>query len=545
MRNPRWRGLPSLFLLPLLLSSANLCAQSESNRARSLPAPRAELVAVPLPDLEAVEPEVGKQLAALQDGLLELTRTAAVSTEKLSEGYGLLGQTYQAYALLVSAQACYLNAHRLAPKEFRWAYFLAILYQQDGQAEEAIRYFQLAGGLRADYPAAFVHLGNLYWQTNRLEEARANFERALTLNDRNAAAHYGLGQIALSTRNYTTAVNQLEQALTLAPDANRLHYALAMAYRGLGKLDEAQAHLQRQGGVGVRVRDPLVDDLQTLLQGERLQMLRGRLAFDVGRFAEAVEAFRKAVAAKPDSLSARVNLGSALAQTGDLAGAIEQFNEALRLNPNNEAALYNLGALRAQQNQPDAAIEPLKRLVSIRPLDSDARFLLAQQLLKVKRADEALAEFLAIVENHPDNEEALLEAVNLLFNRRQYRQALDRLESAHARFPQKGRTTVTLAYVLAACPQYDLRDGGRALQLARPVYQATGSVQHGAIVAMALAELGQCREASAWQRQLVARAEQENRPELAAKLRADLQRYESATPCRPPGDSGNSEKQIR
>ena len=66
---------------------------------------------------------------------------------------------------------------------------------------------------------------------------------------------------------------------------------------------------------------------------------------------------------------------------------------------------------------------------------------------------------------------------------------------------------MTLAYLLAASPQYDLRDGARALELAQMIYQATGSLEHGALVAMALAELGRCTEASEWQRRMIAAAE--------------------------------------
>jgi len=87
--------------------------------------------------------------------------------------------------------------------------------------------------------------------------------------------------------------------------------------------------------------------------------------------------------------------------------------------------------------------------------------------------------------------------------------------------------------LLVCSPQYDLRDGARALELARLAYQATGLVNHGAIVAMALAELGRCSEAAEWQRQMITAAERDQRSDLVAKLKADLRRYENARPCRP------------
>jgi predicted transcriptional regulator of viral defense system len=64
-----------------------------------------------------------------------------------------------------------------------------------------------------------------------------------------------------------------------------------------------------------------------------------------------------------------------------------------------------------------------------------------------------------------------------------------------------------------------LRNGGRALELAERVYNATGAVQHGALVALALAELGRCGEASDWQQRMIAAAEQQRNTALLDKLK--------------------------
>src|SRR6185503_2494147 len=129
----------------------------------------------------------------------------------------------------------------------------------------------------------------------------------------------------------------------------------------------------------------------------------------------------------------------------------------------------------------------------------------------------------------PGNEGALLEQVRLLYQKGELKQALDRLEKGHAQYPQRGRTVVMLAYLLAASPQLELRDGGRALELAQRVYNATNAAQHGALVALELAELGRCSEASEWQRRMIA-ANQDS--DLLVKLKAGLKLYEHAQSCR-------------
>jgi thioredoxin-like negative regulator of GroEL len=66
-----------------------------------------------------------------------------------------------------------------------------------------------------------------------------------------------------------------------------------------------------------------------------------------------------------------------------------------------------------------------------------------------------------------------------------------------------------------------------ALKLAQSLYSTTRSLQHGALVASALAELGRCAEAADWQRKLIARAIEEHNDDPQVKLKTDLQRYES------------------
>ena len=135
--------------------------------------------------------------------------------------------------------------------------------------DDAIRRFQEASVLNPDYVAVALNLGNIYLETNVSAKAEASFKKALAREPGNAAALYGLGQLALSQRNYAEAVNFFEKALQQAPGANRIHYSLALAYRGAGDLAEAEAHLAKRGPVGIRVADPLFDQLPDLIEGER------------------------------------------------------------------------------------------------------------------------------------------------------------------------------------------------------------------------------------------------------------------------------------
>ena len=530
----------SFIVVLVSLLAASLIVRAQTTSAdRSLKPTRKELVEVHLPDLSTLEQGVREQLTAEQDTLAATLRNPAISDAALSEAYGKLGQAYHAYSLTAPARECYFNATTLAPNDFRWIYLPAKLDQQAGHFEDAISRFSRARNVRPDYVAASVNLGNIFLELNRLSDAEAAFAKALETEKNNPAALYGMGQVSASNRKYAEAVQYFEQTLAQVPGATRVHYSLAMAYRGLGNAEKAKAHLAQQGTVGVRVADPLVDGLQDLITGERLYLSRGKVAFEAHRYAEAANEFRKAVAAKPDSVTARVNLGAALSQTGDLQAAAEQFEEVLRLEPGKATAHYNLGIIFALQNNPEQSIPHLRSALSVEPNDTSARFLLAQQLNKSGKAEEALSEYSRVVEANPANESALLELVILLYRKRQFKTALEGLERSHAQYPQRGRTVVLLAYVLAASPKTELRNGTRALDLAQRVYAASSTPQYGALVALALAELGRCSEAADWQRRMIAVAEQDQNKnaDLLVKLQAGLKQYETAQSCRPENET--------
>jgi len=520
-------------LLVALVFTSEARSQARTPSGSNLAPPSSNLVPVHWPDPAQLEPEVRQQLLSTQTTLAAAVKDRATSLAILSEAYGTTGEIYHAYSLLSSARECYLNANRLTPKDFRWEYLLGKLDQEEGHVDDALRHYQNAQNLRPEYVAVAVNQGNIYLELNRLEDAEKIFRAALEIDPSNASAHYGLGQVALSRRSYAEAAGHFEKALAQVPDANRIHYSLAMAYRGMGEAGKARAHLEQQGTVGVRVADPLVDGLQKLIKGERVHLVRGRLALAAQRYGEAADEFRRALVTKPDSISARLNLGAVLTQTGDLMGAAAQFEDTLRLDPRNTIAHYNLAVLLANENKSGQAIIHLQSVLRVDPNDLSARFLLARQLLQSGRVDEALAAFSSVIQADPDNEDALLEQVRLLQRKNQYQEALASLEKGHARHPQRGRTSVLLAYLLATSPQLDLRDGARALGLAQLVYKSTGAVNHGMLVAQALGELGRCNEAAAWLRQMAAKAIGDGKPELVEKLKTELSKYEKA-PCRPP-----------
>ena len=97
----------------------------------------ARLVAIPQPNLEHMDEATQRALSSARTNL-EMRVTEDESTdEQLALLYGDTGLLYQAHQVFAAADACYQNALRLAPGEFRWRYYLAYLYQYTGRLSEA------------------------------------------------------------------------------------------------------------------------------------------------------------------------------------------------------------------------------------------------------------------------------------------------------------------------------------------------------------------------------------------------------------------------
>ncbi len=509
--------------------------QDRATQTEATTAPASKLTPVPHPDLSELEADVSEQLGKMRSLLQAVMDDSNAGAEDVQKAFFELGRIYHAYGFEEAAAASYLNALRLHPRDFEALYLRGVVQQQQGNLGEADASFQAALEQRPDYLAGWVRMAEIYREENRTGQARRFLQRALQLDPGCTAARAGLGEVALAEQDYEQAIKELEQALAEVPDANRLRYPLALAYRGLGNTDEARQQLARRGKVGVKPPDPLVEELEALKRGERVHLLRGHMAFGAGRYREAAEAFAEAVAARPESARAHVNLGTALGMMGERAGAKAQFREALKYDPDNDTAHFNLGSYLAQEGADAEAVDHLRAALVGDSSDLQAHLDLARVLRRSGQGVEARGHYARAVGIDPLNEEARFGEASVLVDEGRYAEAVRLLEEAYQVMPQEGRIVHALARLLAACPALELRDGERALTLARSVFEATNSPGHAATMAMALAETGRCNEAAELQGSLVEATEKAGEAARAEGLRATLARYQAGPPCRPPG----------
>ena len=126
-----------------------------------------------------------------------------------------------------------------------------------------------------------------------------------------------------------------------------------------------------------------------------IHALKGKLSFQAGKYAEAEQAFRKALELDPYMTDAHNYLGVTLAELGRYGEAEAEYRRALEdaAYPMPELVYLNLGILYATQKRDEEAIATLRRAVEINPRFYKGHFELAAVLDRQGQVQEAAREY--------------------------------------------------------------------------------------------------------------------------------------------------------
>ena len=475
--------------------------------------------------LEAVEPAGGAGAPA------------GASALRRGEAHGALGMLLLAADYPDAAGRCLRNAARLTPGEFRWPYYLGHVYIRLGDLNRAVESFEHALALEPDDLAAVVWLAHVHIDLDQPAEAEQLLARAWASHPRTAALLYQGGRAALAAQDHATAVQRLEGALRLNPAATVIHYPLAMAYRGLGDLDRARAHLDRsgartdgRGAEGGVLSDPLMAEIYTLLRSPQSHRDLGLQAAERGDWREAARQFTLGARMAPDNPVMRLNLGTALIRTGDAPAARVQLEAAVSLDPGFAAPHFLLGTLLERSGRDGEAIDHFRMAADADAGMSAAHLRLGDALRRTGGLEAALRHYRRV-----QGAQARFGEAMALVRLGRYGEARQVLDAAGERYPGEPSFPHARARLLAAAPDDGVRDGALALALVEGLvaegYRTAGVAE---TMAMALAELGRFEEAVEWQGRAMQVAADAARRDVARGMSANLARYQRNEPCRTP-----------
>ena len=522
------------------LSAACSSAEKPADAPPAAAAPKTpdgrDLNPVTLPDLSQMAPSAQKQI---RDQYASLTKTVAAKpgVTELSAAYGEMGKLLMAAQYTDAAEASLLNAQSLDPAEFRWPYYLAHLYRTKGDIVKSRSSFERALQLRPDDVSTLVWLGNAYLDQGLPDAADAQFSKALSLDTRSISARYGAGRAALARNDYRRAVTNLEEVLKMDPKASSAHYPLSLAYRALGDSRQAEAHLRLRRDHQILPADPLMVELEQLVQSPQTFETLGIRALEREDWAAAAANFRKGLELDPQSAVLRFRLATALNMSGDAKGSEAMFEEVVRTSPEYFPAQFSLGVLRQQQNRHADAVDRFKAAIAQRADYAEARLRLAVSLRHLGRLQDALAEYQQVMTANPQNADAQFGYATTLAQLHRDKEARTQFTASIKAFPDQPIFTHGLARLLASSPDDTVRDGQQAMTIVQDLVKRGRTLELGETMAMTLAELGQYDQAAAIQRDVMKSAERAGLPAMAKRLSKNLALYERRQPCRTPWEA--------
>jgi tetratricopeptide (TPR) repeat protein len=251
--------------------------------------------------------------------------------------------------------------------------------------------FESLAKIAPDDPVVLERLGRLYQGAGRDKEAEALFTRWVRLRPGNAEPYARLAEFYRATERPKAAIPPLEKVRTIMGESTYALRRLGVLYRETGDLTASADRLTKAiaEAEGVRKAATATEagkkaGMKTGEQEEDLVALveLGHTRLAQKRPADAVAAYRKAMALDPKNAMHPLHLAAAEQARGDVKAARTAYDQAVTLDPFNLEAQLAFGRLLLAQGDPKGALAHFKEASSRNDRDPDLHFLVGETALQ-------------------------------------------------------------------------------------------------------------------------------------------------------------------
>ena len=244
--------------------------------------------------------------------------------------------------------------------------------------------------------------------------------------------------------------------------------------------------------------------------------------------------YQKALESNPRNPAVHNNLGELLIRQGKPEEAAEHFRQALRVRPDYAEFHYNLGNVLIREGKFHEAIHSFEEALRLRPDFIEARSNLGVALLQEGRSQESEEQFRRILQVRPDQDKAWENLGAVFIRQGRFLEALELFRRWGTLVPDRPGAILSQAWLLATCPDADVRDGKKALKLAKQICRASGYRRPGAlgVLAAAYAEEGRYEEAVRYAQRALWLATRGRKDKLVSQIEVQLKLYKSHRPYR-------------
>jgi tetratricopeptide (TPR) repeat protein len=229
----------------------------------------------------------------------------------------------------------------------------------------------------------------------------------------------------------------------------------------------------------------------------------------------------------PLGLPAHYLLATALHQQKKYPEAIETYQKLISLNPGLFSPYRYMANAYFAMGKVDEAIASLQKALSVKPGDMETRLALGLACVESGHLDEGTAALEEVLRMQPHNAIAAYQVGMVRQSRKDYAAAVTFFRKALAEQPEWPEALNNLAWLLAACPRSEVRDGSQAVTLAERAVKLTSGKEPMFLgtLAASFAEAGRYAEAVDAAGKARALAEAQGNKELARRNGELLELY--------------------
>ena len=395
-------------------------------RARVPASPSSAGRAAEPPSLEAtdVDPAVMKAIQAARLAVLQSPHTA--------ERWGRLAMIFKAHGFSSEANACFVQAEQLDPREPRWSYHQAIELAERDPDLAIAKLQKVIESLDGSLGAPWLRLGELLLRQGRFDQAEQQFRHLLAQHPGQARAHLDLARLAVERGELEASLSHLHYAMADKRTQKASCILAAEVQQRLGNLAAAEQQRRRAAQLPEDPPwpDPYLDEIVRLRTGKQVGLARADRLLSQERFSDAIALLRDIVRDYPDSDWAWLLLGRAFLGRKELPAAEEALRKAAQLASTSIEVQFYLGVVLLLREDPRAAATYFRRATQIKPDFAEAHHNLGYCLLRQGDQTGAIEAFRRAILSKPNYSDAHRDLGDMLAQKGQLAESVVHLRYA-------------------------------------------------------------------------------------------------------------------